>query len=81
MLLRRMGASSGACSVCYAAGPCPLPQMLHKAMKDKQKMLTRLQQEIKDKKKENAALDLQLRELQVCILERREIEELAGKCY
>lgn len=56
------------------------PQMLHKAVKDKQKTLTKLQQEIKEKKKENAALDLQLRELQVCILERREIEELAGKC-
>ena len=53
--------------------------MLHKAVKDKQKTLNKLQQEIKEKKKENAALDQQLRELQVCILERREIEEIAGK--
>ncbi len=53
--------------------------MLQKAVKDKQRTLTKLQQEIKEKKKENAALDQELRELQVCILERREIEELAGK--
>ena len=56
-----------------------LPQMLQKAVKDKQRTLTKLQQEIKEKKKENAALDQELRELQVCILERKEIEDLAGK--
>ena len=53
--------------------------MLQKAVKDKQRTLTKLQQEIKEKKKENAALDQELRELQVCILERKEIEDLAGK--
>ena len=53
--------------------------MLQKAVKDKQRTLTNLQQEIKEKKKENAALDQELRELQVCILERKEIEDLAGK--
>ena len=65
--------------VCVCCELYRIPQMLHKAVKDKQKTLNKLQQEIKEKKKENAALDQQLRELQVCILERREIEEIAGK--
>ena len=70
----------GGCGVSLCGESCPPPQMLHKAVKDKQRSLAKLQQEIKEKKKENAALDQELRELQVCILERREIEELAGKC-
>ena len=47
-------------------------------MKDKQRTLSKLRTQIRDKKKENVEIDKQLRELQVCVLERKEIEELAG---
>ena len=53
--------------------------MLQKALKDKQRNLTKLRQQTEEKKKENNVLDKELRELQVCVLERKEIEDLAGK--
>ena len=52
--------------------------MLRKATKEKQRTLTKLRQQITDKKRENVDLDQKLRELQVCVLERKEIEDLAG---
>ena len=54
--------------------------MLQKATKEKQRALTKLRQQITDKKRENVDLDQKLRELQVCVLERKEIEDLAGVC-
>ena len=54
------------------------PQMSKKAVKEKKRALVKVQQQVEDKRKENYELEKRLKELQVCVLERKEIETLAG---
>lgn len=49
-------------------------------MKRRQRGLTKLQQQVEEKKEENRRLDSQLVEQQVVVLERQAVENLAGQC-
>ena len=49
-------------------------------MKRHQRGLTKLQQQVEEKKEENRRLDSQLVEQQVVVLERQAVEKLAGQC-
>jgi len=50
-----------------------------KMMRHHQRALKKLQNSIAEKKEENQELDKQLKELQVSVIERQQIDELAGK--
>ena len=49
-----------------------------KMMKHHQRILKKLQKNVTEKKEENHELDKQLKELQVSVTERQQIDELAG---
>ena len=48
-------------------------------MRHQQRMLKKLQNSATEKKEENQDLDKQLKELQVSVIERQQIDDLAGK--
>lgn len=50
-----------------------------KMMRHHQRILKQLQNSITEKKEENQELDKQLKEIQVSVTERQQIDELAGK--
>lgn len=50
-----------------------------KMMRHQQRALKKLQNSIAEKKEENHELDKQLKELQVSVIERQQIDDLAGK--
>ena len=54
-------------------------QMHARMMRHQQRTLKKLQNSIAGKKEENQELDKQLKELQVSVIERQQIDELAGK--
>jgi len=49
-----------------------------KMLKHHQRILKKLQKNVTEKKEENHELDRQLKELQVSVTERQQIDELAG---
>ena len=53
-------------------------QMHARMMRHQQRTLKKLQNSIAEKKEENQELDKQLKELQVSVIERQQIDELAG---
>ncbi len=55
-------------------------QTLKKSMREKSKALKDLSKQVKGKSDENRELDRKLRELQVSVAERAQIERLAGQC-
>ena len=54
-------------------------QMHAKMMRHQQRTLKKLQNSGTEKKEENQDLDKQLKELQVSVIERQQIDDLAGK--
>ena len=52
-----------------------------KMMRHQQRMLKKLQNSAAEKKEENQELDKQLKELQVSVIERQQIDDLAGKPF
>lgn len=50
-----------------------------KMMRHQQRTLKKLQNNTTEKKEENQDLDKQLKELQVSVIERQQIDDLAGK--
>lgn len=60
--------------------PSIAPAQAHKRkMRIKQKRLALLQDDIDKKKQENAELDRQLQEAQVMVIEKKNVENLAGE--
>ena len=53
-------------------------QMHARMMRHQQRTLKKLQNSIAEKKEENQELDKRLKELQVSVIERQQIDELAG---
>lgn len=58
---------------------CPVMQALKKQLFEKAKILKDVSKQVKAKITENKELDKKLRELQVSVAERAQIEKLAGK--
>lgn len=52
-----------------------------KMMRHQQRTFKKLQNSIAAKKEENQQLDMQLKELQVSVTERQQIDDLAGKFF
>lgn len=50
-------------------------------MRHQQRMLKKLQNSTAEKKEENKELDKQLKEIQVSVIERQEIDDLAGNKF
>lgn len=54
-------------------------QTLKKMLGEKNKALKEVSRQVKNKSNDNQDLDKQLREVQVCVAERAQIEKLAGQ--